>query len=117
MSLFRAALSIFTFAFAVSAGAAAPMAKTAAPGFQRIMLGDFEVTALSDGTADLPMDKLLTNTTSSTVEQAAREDVPQEPGRDLGQRLPREHRREAGADRHGCRRVSSAPRSASWSPT
>ncbi len=42
-----------------SAVAAAPMAKTSAPGFFRIMLGDFEVTALSDGTADLPMDQLL----------------------------------------------------------
>ena len=29
--------------------AAAPMAKTQAPGFYRMMLGDFEVTAISDG--------------------------------------------------------------------
>jgi len=41
--------------------AAAPMAKTPAPGYFRMMLGDFEVTALSDGTVNLPMDKLLTN--------------------------------------------------------
>jgi glyoxylase-like metal-dependent hydrolase (beta-lactamase superfamily II) len=39
--------------------AAAPMVKTQAPGFYRTMVGDFEVTALSDGTLDLPMDKLL----------------------------------------------------------
>ena len=39
--------------------AAAPMAKTSAPGFFRVMLGDFEVTAISDGTVDLPVDKLL----------------------------------------------------------
>lgn len=39
--------------------AAAPMAKTPAPGYFRIMLGDFEVTALSDGTVDLPVDQLL----------------------------------------------------------
>ncbi len=39
--------------------AAAPMAKTNAPGFHRIMLGDFEVTVLSDGTVDLPVDKIL----------------------------------------------------------
>jgi len=39
--------------------AAAPMVKTPAPGFYRIMLGDFEVTALSDGTVDLPVDRLL----------------------------------------------------------
>jgi glyoxylase-like metal-dependent hydrolase (beta-lactamase superfamily II) len=42
-----------------SAQAAAPMAKTSAPGYFRVMLGDFEVTALSDGTVDLPVDKLL----------------------------------------------------------
>jgi glyoxylase-like metal-dependent hydrolase (beta-lactamase superfamily II) len=41
--------------------AAAPMVKTQAPGYQRVMLGDFEVTALSDGTVGLPVDKLLTN--------------------------------------------------------
>jgi glyoxylase-like metal-dependent hydrolase (beta-lactamase superfamily II) len=44
-----------------AAHAAAPQVKTQAPGFYRMMLGDFEVTALSDGTLDLPVDKLLTN--------------------------------------------------------
>jgi glyoxylase-like metal-dependent hydrolase (beta-lactamase superfamily II) len=39
--------------------AAAPMAKFQAPGFYRAMLGDFEITVLSDGTTDLPVDKLL----------------------------------------------------------
>lgn len=39
--------------------AAAPMVKTPAPGFFRIMLGDFEVTALSDGTVDLDALKIL----------------------------------------------------------
>jgi len=39
--------------------AAAPMAKFQAPGFYRTMLGDFEVTVLSDGTVDLPVDQLL----------------------------------------------------------
>lgn len=41
------------------AHAAAPQVKTQAPGYYRMMLGDFEITALSDGTVDLPMDKLL----------------------------------------------------------
>ncbi len=53
-----------------TAHAAAPMAKTASPGFFRMMLGDFEVTALSDGTVDLPFDKLLTNTTPAKVNKA-----------------------------------------------
>ena len=44
---------------ATNALAAAPMAKTNAPGFYRFMLGDFEVTAISDGTVELPMDTLL----------------------------------------------------------
>src|SRR6218665_2536887 len=39
--------------------AGAPMVKTQAPGYFRMMLGEFEVTALSDGTVDLPVDKLL----------------------------------------------------------
>ena len=55
---------------AVSAHAAAPMVKTQAPGFYRSMLGDFEVTVLSDGTVALPVDKLLTNTTPEKVSKA-----------------------------------------------
>jgi glyoxylase-like metal-dependent hydrolase (beta-lactamase superfamily II) len=47
-------------AFAANpAFAAAPMAKTPAPGYFRMMLGDFEITPLSDGTVDLPADQLL----------------------------------------------------------
>ena len=53
-----------------TAHAAAPMVKTSAPGYYRMMLGDFEVTALSDGTVDLPVDKLLTNTTPTKVKNA-----------------------------------------------
>ncbi len=54
----------------VVAHAAAPMVKTSAPGFYRVMLGDFEITALSDGTVALPMNKLLTNTTPAAVDKA-----------------------------------------------
>ena len=50
--------------------AAAPMVKKSAPGYYRIMLGDFEVTALSDGILPLPVDKLLTNTTPDKVTTA-----------------------------------------------
>jgi glyoxylase-like metal-dependent hydrolase (beta-lactamase superfamily II) len=42
-----------------AAQAAAPMVKTPAPGFYRIMVGEFEVTPINDGTVDLPMDQLL----------------------------------------------------------
>lgn len=52
---------------ASSASAAAPMAKTPAPGYYRFMLGNFEVTALSDGTVDLPVDQLLHEPAAKTV--------------------------------------------------
>jgi glyoxylase-like metal-dependent hydrolase (beta-lactamase superfamily II) len=50
--------------------ASAPMAKGQAPGWFRMKVGDFEVTALSDGTAELPVDQLLTNTTPEKVKKA-----------------------------------------------
>lgn len=49
------------------AHAEAPMVKTQAPGYYRFNVGDFEVTALSDGTVKLPMIKLLTNTKPENV--------------------------------------------------
>ena len=59
MSVLRAAVASFALAFATSAIAAAPAAKAQAPGFYRMMLGDVEVTVLSDGTVDLPMAEIL----------------------------------------------------------
>lgn len=53
----------------VSAGASAPLAKSQAPGYYRMMLGEFEVTALSDGVVALPVGKLLTNTTPQRVDE------------------------------------------------
>ena len=53
-----------------AAHAAAPQVKTQAPGYYRMMLGDFEVTALSDGTVALPVDKLLTGTTAPKTAKA-----------------------------------------------
>ena len=48
--------------------AAAPIARTSAPGYYRFMLGDFEVTALSDGTVDLPVEKLLQEPAKKTID-------------------------------------------------
>ena len=69
---FLAAFTASTMGLATlgTAHAAAPMVKTSAPGFYRMMLGDFEVTALSDGTVNLPVDKLLTNTTPAKTRKA-----------------------------------------------
>ncbi|WP_208729872.1 MBL fold metallo-hydrolase [Corallococcus exercitus] len=44
-----------------------PQVRGSSPGYYRMMLGDFEVTALSDGTVTLPMDKLLTNITAAQL--------------------------------------------------
>jgi glyoxylase-like metal-dependent hydrolase (beta-lactamase superfamily II) len=56
--------------FAAPAFAAAPMVKTPAPGYFRMMLGDFEITAISDGTVDLPVDKLLQGVKPAAVDAA-----------------------------------------------
>ncbi len=52
------------------ARAAAPLSKAAPVGFYRMMLGDYEVTALLDGTLAVPVGKFLTNTTPDEVEKA-----------------------------------------------
>ena len=63
------ALGLSTLAAPTLALAEAPMAKSQAPGWYRMKLGAFEVTALSDGTVTLPVDKLLSNVKPATVEQ------------------------------------------------
>jgi glyoxylase-like metal-dependent hydrolase (beta-lactamase superfamily II) len=75
-AMFRAVLAAVLIASAglcsihvENAYAAAPMVKTQAPGYYRVMLGNFEVTALSDGTITLPVDKLLMNTTPAKVDK------------------------------------------------
>jgi glyoxylase-like metal-dependent hydrolase (beta-lactamase superfamily II) len=50
--------------------AAAPQVKTSAPIFTASCWVSVEVTALSDGTVELPVDKLLTNTTPEKVGKA-----------------------------------------------
>jgi glyoxylase-like metal-dependent hydrolase (beta-lactamase superfamily II) len=55
---------------ATAAHAGAPMAKGPEAGWFRMHIGDFEVTALSDGTVDLPTDQLLTGTTADKVKKA-----------------------------------------------
>jgi glyoxylase-like metal-dependent hydrolase (beta-lactamase superfamily II) len=62
--------SILSLAMLSTANAAAPMVKTQAPGFYRMMLGDFEVTALLDGTVALPMDTLLMGVKPEQIKKA-----------------------------------------------
>jgi glyoxylase-like metal-dependent hydrolase (beta-lactamase superfamily II) len=64
-------LSVTVALLAVTvAHSAAPKSKAAAPGFYKVMVGDIEVTALSDGTVELPMDTLLTNITPDQFQKA-----------------------------------------------
>lgn len=58
--------------YGTAAIAAAPMAKTNAPGFHRIMLGEFEVTAISDGTVELPVNALLQQKPAQTDKALAK---------------------------------------------
>lgn len=59
--------------WATHAHAAAPIVgKGQAPGYYRMMLGDVEVVALADGTLDLEVKKLLTNTTPARVDELLR---------------------------------------------
>lgn len=48
----------------------APLAKGQAPGWYRMKVGDFEVTALLDGTLEMPIDQSLTNTKPEKVKKA-----------------------------------------------
>lgn len=56
------------FAAVSTAQAAAPMAKSQAPGFYRMMLGDFEITALNDGVVDYPTGDVLPTATPQQID-------------------------------------------------
>ena len=51
-------------------GPSSPSGHDGEPGYYRIMVGQYEVTALSDGTVPYPMDQLLTGTTPTAVDTA-----------------------------------------------
>ncbi|MCK3828265.1 MBL fold metallo-hydrolase [Pseudomonas sp. W2Aug9] len=63
-------IGTFLAVFSAASTAAAPFSKIENPGFYRIMLGDFEVTALSDGISPMPADKILINTQLKQLEKA-----------------------------------------------
>ncbi|RZI59114.1 MAG: MBL fold metallo-hydrolase [Rubrivivax sp.] len=65
-----AALGLAIALAAAGVQAAAPQVKTQAPGYYRLMLGGFEITALSDGTVDLPVDQLMDKAKPGTVVKA-----------------------------------------------
>jgi glyoxylase-like metal-dependent hydrolase (beta-lactamase superfamily II) len=59
--------------------ASAPQVKTQAPGFYRVMLGDFEVTALSDGTHPFPIDTVVEGVPKAEIARDLERDFLQAP--------------------------------------
>lgn len=57
-----------TFSPDVALADPVPQVKTQ-PGYYRVMLGQYEVTALADGTNTMPMDKLLQRTEPNTIRE------------------------------------------------
>jgi glyoxylase-like metal-dependent hydrolase (beta-lactamase superfamily II) len=55
---------------APAADAAAPQAQAPNPGYYRMMLGDFEVVALSDGSHPFPVESVMTDISSEAVARA-----------------------------------------------
>nr|WP_228893261.1 MBL fold metallo-hydrolase [Pseudoduganella aquatica] len=49
------------------AQAGAPQVRSQAPGYYRMMLGDFEITVLSDGTHAFPIDTVMNNITPAQI--------------------------------------------------
>jgi glyoxylase-like metal-dependent hydrolase (beta-lactamase superfamily II) len=66
-----AALALATLRPAPAAAAAA-MVKTQAPGWYRLALGEFEVTALNDGYIDVPAEKVLQQPADKTLKALSR---------------------------------------------
>jgi glyoxylase-like metal-dependent hydrolase (beta-lactamase superfamily II) len=64
------ATALATALVVTCAHASAPQLKTPAPGYYRLMLGDFEVTPLNDGTFPMPVGKLLTGISALEVDAA-----------------------------------------------
>jgi glyoxylase-like metal-dependent hydrolase (beta-lactamase superfamily II) len=81
MRLKYAIRAVVAAAFAAAVGtlssgaafSAAPQIKTQAPAYYRLMLGDDEITAISDGTVGLPMDKLLFNVDPQVLQRTLAE--------------------------------------------
>jgi glyoxylase-like metal-dependent hydrolase (beta-lactamase superfamily II) len=64
-----AAVCALVFLCGTSALAGAPQLKAQAPGWYRMMLGEFEVTALNDGTFPMDLGKLITNITPKALDE------------------------------------------------
>ncbi|ALB63340.1 Zn-dependent hydrolases, including glyoxylases [Cronobacter condimenti 1330] len=69
-------LALFTVALAAPALAKpVPVNAAQAPGYYRMMLGDWQITAVSDGTVTIPADKLLTRITPDNLNARLADDA------------------------------------------
>jgi glyoxylase-like metal-dependent hydrolase (beta-lactamase superfamily II) len=64
------AAAVVLLAAAAAAHAAAPQVRTQAPGWYRTMLGQFEITALSDGTHTFPVDTVMEGVAPAAIDAA-----------------------------------------------
>lgn len=71
--------SIVSGTWSGAAHAAAPQVKTQGPGFYRIMLGSFEVTALLDGTHPFPVDTVMQGAPKAEIARDLERDFLQAP--------------------------------------
>lgn len=70
------ACALFAGATPAPVLAAAPQVRTQGPGYYRMMLGEFEITALLDGTHPFPVDTVMTGIGQSTARaDLARDDL------------------------------------------
>ena len=104
LTAIAAALAFTTLAAPTLALAEAPMAKSQAPGWYRMKLGSFEVTALSDGTVTLAGRQAAVQRQARHRRTTAGAQLPEGAGGNQRQRLPHQHRQQAGADRRRRRR-------------
>ena len=81
--MFRQAFAALVALVALSMTAVAkdpvPQVRTQAPGYYRMILGDFEITTVSDGTLPLDVSGIMTNTTPEEVRsffERSREPLP-----------------------------------------
>lgn len=68
-TLLAATLAVACTLLAPTGHAAAPLVGTQAPGYYRMMLGDYEITALSDGSHVFPIDTVMTHIAPPTIKQ------------------------------------------------
>jgi hypothetical protein len=103
-------LMIF-FVNSFQANAAAPHVRSQSPSFYRMILGDFEITALLDGTHPFPIETLMTNVTKDEIQRdLSRDDLtsPVQGSIKTGRQRP--------ADRTGQTFLYSASRITAFSP-